>query len=139
MGVSEGSSTWSERLAVRMRRMTGPCLLGDGKEMIDSFKVAGLDVLAGFVDGLFNGLLDAVDRLGHRARYFDLFGDFFVGPIDAGGVGEKIEGSSESSRRNLATATACAGSEQQRVLRRLAGIGDNGRRPRRELPLRLPL
>ena len=66
-------------------------LLCNRKEVIDGFKIARLDVLAGLLNCLFHGLLNAVHGLCDRTRHFNFFRDFFVEVIDACHIGKKIE------------------------------------------------
>ena len=67
-------------------------LLRDRIQVIDRLKIARLDALARLFDGFFDGLLDAVDGLRNLTRYFNFFRDLFVGPVDSGDIGKKIEG-----------------------------------------------
>jgi hypothetical protein len=108
-----------------MRSTSGPCFLATGIKVIDRLKTARLDALAGLFDGFFDLSARRRRRFRHRARYFHFFRDLFVGPVDSGDVGEKSKASSASSRRNVATATALARREAQRVLRGGPGLGTN--------------
>ena len=109
----------------RMRSTSGPMLLRDRNRVVDRFKIARLDALAGFVDGFFDRLLDAVDGLRDLTCYFHFFRDLFVGPIDAGDVGKKIEGQFGVVAQKRRDGDGARGCEPQRVLRARAGIGHN--------------
>jgi len=62
-----------------------------GKQVIDGFKVARLNVLAGLLNCLFHRLLQAIHRLCYGTRHFNFFRDFFVEEIDTRHIGEKIK------------------------------------------------
>ncbi len=91
-------------------------LFGDREEVIDSLKIAGLDTLARLVDGFFDLLLDTVDGLRDGARHFYFFADLLVEPVDAGDVGEEIEGQFRIVAQKLRDLERLTVREQQRVL-----------------------
>ena len=117
-------------------------LLRNRKKVVDHFKTAGLDVLARFFNGFFDGLLDfpfgTVDGFGHLTRYFHFLRYLFVGPVDAGDIGEKIEGQLGVVTQERRHGDGAFGRKAQGVLQRRCWDWTQTRRPRREPPPQSP-
>ena len=104
-----------------------PC---DRIEVIDRFKESGLDALAGLVDGFLDLLVNfrplrTLDRLCDRTCHFHFFRNLFVGPVNSGDVGKKIEGQFCVVAQKRCDSDSVFRRQPQRVLRRGAGIGHN--------------
>ena len=89
----------------------------DGIQVIDRFKEARLGALAGLVDGFFDWLLDTVDGFGNLTRHFNFLGYLFVGPVDAGDIGEEIKGELSVVAQKCCDGNGGLWRQAQRVLR----------------------
>ena len=88
--------------------------------MVDDFEIAGDGGLADLVDLFFFGTVGAVDDL----LDFDLFGDLFGGPVDAGDVGAVVEAQAGCVAQEGGDGDGVVGVDEQRVLGRGAGVGE---------------
>src|SRR5579871_4760892 len=88
-----------------------------------AYEITGLGVLAGFLYGFFDCLLDAIHGFGDGPGDFHLFGYLFVEVVDAGDVGEEVEGQFGIVAEEVGDFGRGARIEQQRVL---AGWGGGG-------------
>ena len=116
-GVSEGR--WTPVGAVRGAHAQdhGAVLQLHREEVVDGFEVAGLMCLRSPRRSLLpSARLRRLPSTSCLTLTFSLTS--LSRPVDAGDVGAEVERSSASSRRNRATATACSGVDEQRVLRR---------------------
>ena len=91
------------------------------EEVVDDFEVAGGGGLLDLVDFFFLGTVGAVDEL----LDFDLWWRFLWGPVDAGDVGAEVEAQVGGVAEEEGDGEGVAGVDQQGVLGRRAGVGDD--------------